>query len=136
SIRRLDAAAASHGDLFKGRPTIEISRAKTVARISIPAVGTGIDRTTHRELEMLRGELIPAAFAGAPDASVMVGGVTAQTADFNTSLATHTPLVFGFVLVAAFVLLLVTFGSLVIAIKAIILNLLSVGASYGLLVLI
>ena len=85
---------------------------------------------------MLRGELIPAAFAGAPDATVMVGGVTAQTADFNASLATHTPLVFGFVLVAAFLLLLVTFRSLVIALKAIVLNLLSVGASYGVLVLV
>ena len=107
-----------------------------MARISIPAAGTGIDRTSHRELGLLRGELIPAAFASAPDATVMVGGVTAQTADFNASLATHTPLVFGFVLVAAFLLLLVTFRSLVIAIKAIILNLLSVGASYGVLVLV
>jgi len=136
SIRRLDTAAASHRDLFKGRPTVEISRDRTVARISIPAAGTGIDRTSQRELAMLRGDLIPAAFAGAPETSVMVGGVTAQTADFNASLATHTPLVFGFVLVAAFVLLLVTFRSLVIALKAIALNVLSVGASYGLLVLV
>ena len=136
SIRRLDAATASHRDLFKGRPTVEISQDRTVARISIPAAGTGIDRTWQRELAMLRGELIPTAFAGAPDASVMVGGATAQTADFNTSLASHTPLVFGFVLIAAFLLLLVTFRSLVIAIKAIVLNLLSVGASYGALVLV
>jgi len=39
---------------------------------------------------MLRDKIIPAAFAGAPGATVMVGGLTAQTADFNTSLATHT----------------------------------------------
>ena len=136
SIRRLDAAAAAHRDLFKGRATVEVSRDRTVARISIPAAGTGIDQTSHRMLETLRGELVPAAFAGAPAASVLVGGVTAQTADFNASLATHTPLVFGFVLVAAFLLLLVTFRSLVIAMKAIVLNLLSVGASYGVLVLV
>jgi uncharacterized membrane protein YdfJ with MMPL/SSD domain len=136
SIRRLEAVAAGHRDLFKSQPTVEISRDRTVARISIPAIGTGIDRASHRELAMLRGEMIPAAFAGAPDARVMVGGVTAQTADFNASLATHTPLVFGFVLVAAFLLLLVTFRSLVIALKAIVLNLLSVGASYGVLVLV
>ena len=136
SIRRLDTAAASHRDLFKGRATVDVSRDRTVARISIPAAGTGIDRSSHRELAMLRGELIPAAFAGAPDASAMVGGVTAQTADFNASLSEHTPLVFGFVLVAAFLLLLVTFRSLVIAVKAIVLNLLSVGASYGVLVLV
>ncbi|HZE14341.1 MAG TPA: MMPL family transporter [Mycobacterium sp.] len=85
---------------------------------------------------MLRGKLIPAAFAGAPKASVMVGCVTAQTADFNASLAMHTPLVFAFVLTAALLLLLVTFRSLVIALKAIVLNLLSVGASYGVLVLV
>jgi RND superfamily putative drug exporter len=136
SIRRLDTAAAGHRELFTGRATVEISRDRTVARISLPAAGTGIDRTSHRELAMLRGELIPAAFAGAPGARVMVGGVTAQTADFNASLATHTPVVFGFVLVAAFLLLLVTFRSLVIALKAIVLNLLSVGASYGVLVLV
>ena len=94
------------------------------------------DRASHRELAMLRGELIPAAFAGAPDASAMVGGVTAQAADFNARLVTHTPLVFGFVLVAAFLLLLVTFRSLVIALKAIVLNLLSVGAPYGVLMLV
>ena len=45
---------------------VEISRDRTVARISIPAAGTGIDRTSHRELALLRGELIPAAFAGEP----------------------------------------------------------------------
>jgi uncharacterized membrane protein YdfJ with MMPL/SSD domain len=136
SIQRLDAAASQHRDLFTGRATVEISRDRTVARISIPASGTGIDSTSHRMLAMLRDKLIPAAFAGAAGASVMVGGATAQTADFNASLATHTPLVFAFVLIAAFLLLLMTFRSVVIALKAIVLNLLSVGASYGVLVLV
>ena len=136
SIRRLDAAAAGHRDLFKGRATVENSADRTVARISIPAAGTGTDATSRRMLDTLRGQLIPAAFADVPNASVMVGGLTAQTADFNASLAAHTPVVFAFVLVAAFLLLLVTFRSLVIAIKAIVLNLLSVGASYGVLVLV
>ncbi|HKO28583.1 MAG TPA: MMPL family transporter, partial [Solirubrobacteraceae bacterium] len=136
SIERLDAAAAGHRDLFKGPATVEISQDRAVSRISIPAAGTGIDATSHRMLAALRDSLIPAAFAGAPGASVMVGGFTAQTADFNASLAAHTPLVFAFVLIAAFLLLLVTFRSLVIAVKAIVLNLLSVGASYGVLVLV
>ncbi len=136
SIRKLDAATARHHDLFKGHGTVEVSKDRTLARISIPAAGTGIDGTSHRMLTLLRGELIPAAFAGAPAATVLVDGFTAQTADFNASLATHTPLVFAFVLVAAFLLLLVTFRSLVIATKAIVLNLLSVGASYGVLVLV
>jgi RND superfamily putative drug exporter len=136
SIRQLDTAVAGHRDLFKGRATVEVSPDRTVARISIPAAGTGIDATSHRMLALLRDDLIPAAFAGAPSAGVMVGGFTAQTADFNASLATHTPLVFAFVLLAAFLLLLVTFRSLVIALKAIVLNLLSVGAAYGVLVLV
>ena len=136
AIRSLDAAVAGHHDLFNGQATVEVSPDRTVARISIPAAGTGADATSHRMLETLRRQLIPTAFADAPDASVMVGGVTAQTVDFNASLASHTPLVFGFVLVAAFLLLLVTFRSLVIALKAIALNLLSVGASYGVLVLV
>ena len=136
SIRRLDTAAAGHRDLFKGRATVEVSTDRTVARISIPAAGTGADATSHRMLQTLRAQLIPAAFSGAPSASVTVDGMAAQNADFNASLATHTPLVFAFVLVAAFLLLLVTFRSLVIAVKAIVLNLLSVGASYGVLVLV
>ncbi len=136
SIRRLDTAAAGHRDLFNGRATVEVSQDRTVARMSIPVAGTGIDRVSQRMLAMLRAKLIPAAFAAAPEASVIVGGATAQTADFTASLASHTPLVFAFVLIAAFLLLLVTFRSLVIAIKAIVLNLLSVGASYGVLVLV
>ncbi|MGZ4250088.1 MAG: MMPL family transporter [Solirubrobacteraceae bacterium] len=136
AISSLEAGTAGHPDLFKGRATVEVSADHTVARISIPAAGTGADAASHRMLRTLRGQLIPAAFAGAPEASVMAGGMTAQTADFNATLATHTPLVFAFVLTAAFLLLLVTFRSLVIALKAIVLNLLSVGASYGVLVLV
>jgi putative drug exporter of the RND superfamily len=63
-----------------------------------------------------------------------VGGFTAGSKDFNDTMKSHLPLVFGFVLTAAFLLLLVTFRSIVIPIKAIVLNLLSVGAAYGVLV--
>src|SRR5204862_6322814 len=61
-------------------------------------------------------------------------GLTAESKDFNDTMKSHLPLVFGFVLTAAFLLLLVTFRSIVIPIKAILLNLLSVGAAYGVLV--
>ena len=61
-------------------------------------------------------------------------GETASSKDFNDTMKSHAPLVFAFVLSAAFLLLLVTFRSLVIPIKAIVLNLLSVGAAYGVLV--
>ena len=63
-------------------------------------------------------------------------GTAAETVDFNDSMKSHLPYVFGFVLTAAFLLLLVTFRSIVIPIKAILLNLLSVGAAYGVLVLV
>jgi RND superfamily putative drug exporter len=136
SIRRLETATAGHPDLFQGPATVEVSGDRTVARISIPAAGTGIDAASHRVLHTVRDGIVPASFAGTHGATVLVGGAAAQTADFNTILATHTPVVFAFVLVAAFLLLLVTFRSLVIAVKAIVLNLLSVGASYGVLVLV
>ena len=63
-----------------------------------------------------------------------MGGFTAGSKDFNDTMKSHLPLVFAFVLTAAFLLLLVTFRSIVIPIKAIVLNLLSVGAAYGVLV--
>ena len=62
--------------------------------------------------------------------------MTAGTEDFNSVLNQSMPLVFAFVLTAAFLLLLFTFRSIVIPIKAILLNLLSVGAAYGVLVLV
>ena len=63
-----------------------------------------------------------------------VTGYTAGSKDFNDTMKSHVPIVFAFVLTAAFLLLLVTFRSVVIPIKAILLNLLSVGAAYGVLV--
>ena len=78
--------------------------------------------------------IVPATLGRVAGAKVSVTGAAAQTRDFNASMAAHLPYVFGFVLLAAFVLLLVTFRSIVIPIKAIVLNLLSVGAAYGVLV--
>ena len=69
-----------------------------------------------------------------PGATADVAGYTASSADFNDTLKSHSPVVFIFVLTAAFILLLFTFRSLVIPLKAILLNLLSVGAAYGVLV--
>ena len=83
----------------------------------------------------LREELIPAAFEGVP-AEVHVGGLTAETADFYGIVDVYTPIVFAFVLGLSFIILMMVFRSIVIPIKAIIMNLLSVGATYGLLVLV
>jgi uncharacterized membrane protein YdfJ with MMPL/SSD domain len=136
AIGRLQAATQRHPDLFTGRATVEVSPDRHVARISIPAAGTGIDATSHRMLEALREDIVPSTLGGIEGVTAGVDGVTAQTQDFNASLARNTPIVFAFVLAAAFLLLLATFRSLVIPIKAIVLNLLSVGAAYGVLVLV
>jgi RND superfamily putative drug exporter len=106
-----------------------------VALISVPLAGQGDDRASVSALRTLRGRVIPSTLARAAGVqSVAVGGATAQSVDASHTLNAHTPLVFTFVLALAFLLLLITFRSVVIAIKAIVLNLLSVAAAYGFLV--
>src|SRR5262249_26434607 len=108
----------------------------TVARVNIPLVGKGTDGESTAALRTLRNEILPATIGKVPGAQYGVTGITANSADFSSLLKHKAPLVFGFVLVFAFLLLLVTFRSVVIAAKAIVLNLLSVGAAYGLLIVI
>jgi uncharacterized membrane protein YdfJ with MMPL/SSD domain len=117
--------------------TIELSRAGDVARLGLPIDGDGTNAASHRSLDELRGELAPALRAElGRGADTAVTGTTAGTQDFNDLMSSRIFLVFAFVLTLAFLLLLVTFRSLVIAVKAIALNLLSVGAAYGVLVLV
>jgi len=105
-----------------------------VARVDVPLIGNGDDATAVRALNTLRANVIPPLAAKLPDAEVAVTGETAGTHDFNQTMKQRAPLVFAFVLGLAFLLLLLTFRSVVIPLKAIILNLLSVGAAYGILV--
>lgn len=86
-------------------------------------------------LKQLRGQIVPTAFAGS-GASVYVTGATAFNADFFHVIDVYTPVIFGWVLGLSFLLLLVAFRSIVVPLKAILLNLLSVGATYGLMVLV
>jgi RND superfamily putative drug exporter len=83
----------------------------------------------------LRAEYIPEAFADVP-ATVLVTGNTAGILDFNETTNTYTPIVFVFVLALSFVLLTIAFRSIVVPATSIIMNLLSVGAAYGLIVLV
>ena len=106
----------------------------TVEEVDIPVAGDGTDSQSTAALAELRDTLIPATIGRVPGATADVTGYTASSEDFNDTMKSHAPLVFAFVLTAAFLLLLFTFRSLVIPIKAIILNLLSVGAAYGVLV--
>ena len=102
----------------------------TVARIEVPLVGNGNDAASVNALHVLRTEIVPQTLG----TRAAVTGEAAGNVDFNTTNRTHAPIVFAFVLGFAFLLLLVTFRSIVIPIKAIVLNLLSVGAAYGVLV--
>src|SRR5262249_26486153 len=85
-------------------------------------------------LHTLREQVLPATLGSQSGVSYAVGGEAAGTTDFNDTLKSHAPLVFAFVLGLAFLLLLVTFRSVVIPLVSLALNLLSVGAAYGVLV--
>jgi uncharacterized membrane protein YdfJ with MMPL/SSD domain len=114
--------------------TTSASPDHTVEEIDIPVAGDGTDARSSAALADLRDNLIPATIGRVPGATTEVSGFTASSVDFNDSMKSHAPLVFIFVLSAAFILLLFTFRSIVIPLKAIILNLLSVGAAYGVMV--
>ncbi len=114
----------------------EVNPSHTVARVDIPLVGEGTDAKSTAALRKLRKEILPATIGKVDGAEYAVTGLTAISADQNSLLKRKAPIVFGFVLVFAFLLLLVTFRSIVIALKAVLLNLLSVGAAYGVLIAI
>jgi uncharacterized membrane protein YdfJ with MMPL/SSD domain len=116
--------------------TVEASTSRRAARVLIPLDGKGTDAASNRALDTLRGQVIPATLGKVPGVTARTTGWTAGSRDFNDAMKAHAPLVFAFVLGLAFVLLLVTFRSIVIPLKAIALNLLSVGAAYGVLVLV
>ncbi len=116
--------------------TSSVSPDGTVARINIPLVGNGTDASSDRALQILRRKLIPATLGKVDGVETAVTGITAGTKDFNDQMKSRAPIIFAFVLGLAFILLLLTFRSIVIPIKAILLNLISVFAAYGALVLI
>jgi RND superfamily putative drug exporter len=117
---------------------IEVTRNadNTVARITIPLVGKGTDAKSNAALASLRDRIVPSTVGKVDGTEYAVTGITAASHDFNSKMKGALPYVFGFVLAFAFLLLLVSFRSVVIAAKAIVLNLLSVGAAYGVLVLV
>ena len=133
-IDRLKSRVKDDQRMFPGAVDIDISPDRTVAQVTVPTAGDGFDEPSARALDALRDDIVPATLGRVAGAKVNVTGSAAQTRDFNASMAAHLPYVFGFVLLAAFALLLVTFRSIVIPLKAIVLNLLSVGAAYGVLV--
>jgi uncharacterized membrane protein YdfJ with MMPL/SSD domain len=116
--------------------TVTVNRDDTVALVEFAIAGNGDNGTSIDALHTLRDIVIPPIAQTLPDTEVAVTGITAGTYDFNHQMMHRLPWVFLFVLGLAFTLMLLTFRSLVIAAKAVALNLLSVGAAYGVLVMV
>jgi uncharacterized membrane protein YdfJ with MMPL/SSD domain len=127
--RRALAAGQMHEPIV-----VDTNEAGTVANIEIPIDGNGTDASSNAAVVDLREEIVPETVGALSDVEWGVTGLTAASRDSNDQLKSAAPLVFGFVLVFAFALMLVAFRSLVIAAKAILLNLLSVAAAFGVLV--
>jgi uncharacterized membrane protein YdfJ with MMPL/SSD domain len=121
---------------FASGITTDRSENGEVAIVNVPLGGSGNDSKSYAALAELRTEIVPATVGKLKGAEVVVGGNAAYSKDYNEMVKGAAPIVFGFVLILAFMLLLVTFRSIIVPIKAIVLNLLSVGASYGALTLI
>lgn len=120
-----------------GGPVVEVvSPDKTVAIVSISLAGSGTNAPSTAALTTLRNKIIPQTVGRVPGASAYVTGMTAGSVDFNQTMKQHLPLVFVFVLGLAFLLLLISFRSIVIPLLTIVLNLLSVGAAYGVMVFV
>jgi uncharacterized membrane protein YdfJ with MMPL/SSD domain len=116
--------------------TVETNEAGTVAVVSLPLVGDGEEQASRDALATLAEDVVPATVGALDGVTAVTSGDTAYAVAFEELMADRTPWVFGFVLVLAFLLLLVSFRSVVAALTAIVLNLLSVAAAYGSLVLV
>jgi uncharacterized membrane protein YdfJ with MMPL/SSD domain len=135
AIDDLRARALESGQV--NRPiTVEVNEDRTVAQIELPIDGSGSDDASYAALSTLRDEIVPETVGSLEGVEAGVTGSTAISKDFGDSMRSTAPLVFVFVLAFAFLLLLISFRSIVIAVKAIVLNLLSVAAAFGVLVLV
>jgi uncharacterized membrane protein YdfJ with MMPL/SSD domain len=116
---------------------VDYNEQGTVADVSVPVEGNGTDSESIAALNTMRDEIMPNTLGnvGSID-DYGVAGWTAESEDFNSQMKSTAPIVFAFVLTLAFLLMLVTFRSLVIAAKTIVMNLLSVAAAYGVVVLV
>jgi uncharacterized membrane protein YdfJ with MMPL/SSD domain len=135
AVRRLEALAAARG-VAHPPFTLDQSPNRQVAAIELPLTGLGDNPASRHAISTLRNTLIPHTLGRISGIRTTVTGVTAEDVDFTNQMKHGIPYVIGFVLVLAFLLLLVTFRSIVVPLKAIVLNLLAVAASYGVLVLV
>lgn len=114
----------------------EVSVADNVAVFSFAVPGEAASDPAINAFKRVRDDYVPANFGSVIGAEVLIGGQTPQSSDFFDVVGVMTPLVIAFVLSLSFILLLLVFRSIVVPVKAIIMNLLSVGAAYGVVVAI
>ena len=122
--------------MLPSNDVLDVSPDKTVGTLEVEIAGNGTDDESNQALDVLRNDVVDPTIGSVSGVEAVVGGDTAADADFTDTLKSHIPYVLAFVLSAAFLLLMVTFRSIVVPIKAIILNLLSVAASFGVMVLV
>ena len=135
-IQALDTAVAGNPAFATPQPP-QTSQDGTVTLVAIPFAGEATDSQSQAAVDAvtaLRDQYVPQAFG--PNSGVLVGGDTAMTKDFFDISDRYTPIVILLVLGLSFILLTVVFRSIVVPAKAIVMNLLSVGAAYGLITLI
>jgi RND superfamily putative drug exporter len=135
AVGRLEALAAADGIAHPPFSAGLGPDGRSLA-LGLPLTGFGDNAASRNAVRELRSVLVPETLGRVPGARTAVTGDTAQDIDFTKQMRDGIPYVVGFVLALAFVLLLVAFRSIVVPLKAIVLNLLSVGASYGVLVLV
>jgi len=132
-LAKLNRLLAARGSFGAG--TIQASTQENVMLLTSPIRGDAVGGAAVSAVRDLRAHLIPGIFRGS-GAKVYVGGITAENVDYFDAVTNPTPYVLLFVLGLSFVLLTVAFRSVVVALVSVLLNLLSVGAAYGLLTLV
>ncbi|MGN6033325.1 MAG: MMPL family transporter [Thermomicrobiales bacterium] len=131
---QVDALLAALGaDDRLADPTVQVAPDGTLILVDAVLTVDPSSKEAERLIDDLRTQVVPSVF-GSAASSVHVGGSTASTYDFDTALTDRLPVVFAFVLGLSFLLLMVAFRSLLVPAMSIVLNLLSVGAAYGLVV--
>ena len=135
AIGTLQASLAAHERIVLASPEPEVNDAGDLALITVYVEGEPRSHETVDVVKTIRDNYVPAASDGV-EAEVLVGGVSAVAADVFSTVDTYTPIVFAFVLGCSFLILMLVFRSIVIPIKAVLMNLLSVGTAYGLMVLV
>jgi uncharacterized membrane protein YdfJ with MMPL/SSD domain len=135
AIDRLERRALASGRMY-APITVDVNTQGTVADITVPIAGNGTDAASNAAFHLLRDTIVPQTVGALPGTEAGVTGLTASWKDSADKLKSDLPPVLVFVLLFAFALMLVAFRSIVIAVKAVLLNLLSVAAAYGVLVLV